>query len=278
MCGQERRQARASRFFLAFDQNADSERKRSGLRPPGARGLDERHQLAFVVGGAPRDDDLAVLRIVGETRREGRSGPFRERLRGLHVVVTVEQYAAARLGRLWIARVPDHHWLARRGHDTCVESRPRARGRRSIPRRRCKLDDGRGRSRRSEWRGAGTAAGALAALPFGAGRALWATPRPLIVPHSWQRPGAVKFSAAPAEAHGAPLPEPIAARFECGGGYSLSCTLMACGPLPRRSGSVSKETRAPSSSAGSPERCNAEICKNTSLPPSSGVMKPNPRE
>jgi putative alpha-1,2-mannosidase len=35
---------------------------------------------------------------------------------------------------------------------------------------------------------------------------------------------------------------------------------------------------APSSGAGKPDFCNAEICRNTSLPPSSGVIKPKPRE
>src|SRR5690606_4124981 len=59
--------------------------------------------------------------------------------------------------------------------------------------------------------------------------------------------------------------------------YSPSWRLTACGPLPRGSGWVSNVTLVPSSSGGRPERSIAFMWTKTSLPPSSGVIKPKPR-
>lgn len=57
---------------------------------------------------------------------------------------------------------------------------------------------------------------------------------------------------------------------------STTCRFTAFGPLPRRSGSVSKEMRWPLSSVVRPERSTAEMCTNTSASPSSGVINPKP--
>ena len=72
------------------------ERQLAGHRLPGAAGLHEGHQLAFVVAGPARDDRLASVRQGGDARLEGRRLPQIERIDRLHVVMAVEQHAAAR--------------------------------------------------------------------------------------------------------------------------------------------------------------------------------------
>ena len=86
---------------------------------PGAARLEKGHDLAFVVGGAASDDDLARLRILGEPRREGRGGPFFQRVWRLHVVMAIEQDVARR------SRAPpmaDDHRLATRRLDARLKA------------------------------------------------------------------------------------------------------------------------------------------------------------
>ena len=60
-------------------------------------GLDEGHQLALVVLGAARDDDLAPVGMVGDHRLERRTIPEIERIDRLHIVMAVEQHMRTRL-------------------------------------------------------------------------------------------------------------------------------------------------------------------------------------
>jgi hypothetical protein len=58
--------------------------------------------------------------------------------------------------------------------------------------------------------------------------------------------------------------------------YEAFFSCAACLPRPFLSSSNSKLTRSPSLSARMPAASTAVACTNTSLPPSSGVMKPKP--
>ncbi len=111
MRGEKRRQTWTAGFLLAFQQHGDVDGERAMGVVPGAAGLEEGHHLAFVVGGAARDDDLAVLWVVDELRFEGRRGPRLQRVGRLHVVMTVEEdmRAGAAVG---IAPMRQHHGLA----------------------------------------------------------------------------------------------------------------------------------------------------------------------
>src|SRR4051794_19132079 len=79
-------------FFLAFDQESDVDRQRPRHPLPGAAGFDEGHDLALVVLGAARHDDLATIGMVGHNRLEWRTVPELERIDGLHIIVAVEQH------------------------------------------------------------------------------------------------------------------------------------------------------------------------------------------
>src|SRR4051794_15687691 len=48
-------------LLLALDHHRDRQRQRAADRLVGAQGLDKSHDLAFVVAGAARDDDLAAI-------------------------------------------------------------------------------------------------------------------------------------------------------------------------------------------------------------------------
>src|SRR5262249_16044394 len=63
----------------------------------------------------------------------------------------------------------------------------------------------------------------------------------------------------------------------CFAGQPVMTRLTTFGPLPFLSGSTSKERRCPSLNDLSPARSTAVTCTNTSRPPSSGLMKPEPR-
>ncbi len=69
---EEARQRRRAALLLAFEQHRDRDRQLAGDLLPGARRLEEGHQLAFVVLGAARDDDLAVALLGGDARLERR--------------------------------------------------------------------------------------------------------------------------------------------------------------------------------------------------------------
>ena len=78
------------------------DRQRARHRLPGAAGLDEGHQLAFVVGGAAAEDHHGASPF-GDHRLERRGLPELQRIDRLHVVVPEEQrerrQSSACLGR-----------------------------------------------------------------------------------------------------------------------------------------------------------------------------------
>ena len=86
-----------ARFLLALQQDRDRDRQAAGLVDPGARRLDERHELALVVGCAARDDNLRAILAGDHGRVEGVTFPQVQRIDRLHVVVTVEQNVRAAL-------------------------------------------------------------------------------------------------------------------------------------------------------------------------------------
>ena len=128
VCGEEWGEARASQFLLALEEHADIDRQGSMRGEPGSACLDERHDLAFVVGGAARNDHHAVTRVLDKTRREGRSIPFFQRIGGLHVVMAVEQHVPPRFAFLLRAPMPDDHRLAKRWLDARAEADLAQRG------------------------------------------------------------------------------------------------------------------------------------------------------
>ena len=81
-----------SDFLFALDDDGDVERQRARDRFPGPAGFDEGHQLALVVLGAARDDDLSSVGMGGDFRLEWRTMPEIERVDRLHVVMAVEQH------------------------------------------------------------------------------------------------------------------------------------------------------------------------------------------
>jgi hypothetical protein len=88
----ERHEILGADLLLTFDQEGDVDRQRAGHFLPGATGLDEGHDLALVVLGAARDDDLAAVGVVGDDRLERRTVPEIERIDRLHVVMAVENH------------------------------------------------------------------------------------------------------------------------------------------------------------------------------------------
>ena len=95
-------------------------RARTGDALPGARGLEEGHELAFVVLRAARDDHLAVALVGGDARLERRRLPQLQRIGRLHVVVAVEQHVRRALWRALV--VADHHGVPRRRHHLGIEA------------------------------------------------------------------------------------------------------------------------------------------------------------
>ena len=65
---------------------------------PGAGGLDEGHQLAFVVRRAAGDDDRTVARVLGQAGMKRRCLPLIQGVRRLHIIVAVEQHMGAPFG------------------------------------------------------------------------------------------------------------------------------------------------------------------------------------
>ena len=91
-----------------------------------AAGFHEGHQLAFVVGGAARDDALPVRRV-HNTRNEGIAVPKLDRIGRLHVIVAVEEdmrdVARTRLGVADDSRVPGGRANRRFESEACQLSR-----------------------------------------------------------------------------------------------------------------------------------------------------------
>ena len=98
------------------------------LGEPGAACLDECHDLAFVVGGAARNDHHSVTRVLNKTRREGGSIPFLQWVGGLHIVMAVEQHMPPRFAFPFGAPMPDDHRLAKSWLDARVEADLTQRG------------------------------------------------------------------------------------------------------------------------------------------------------
>ena len=83
----------AANFLLAFDKENQIHRQRSTLGKKVAGSQDVRHDLALVVGRA-----ACIDAAVANGRLEGWGGPFRQRLRRLHIVVAVNK-------NRWLCRV-----------------------------------------------------------------------------------------------------------------------------------------------------------------------------
>ena len=103
--GEEGGQGDRAGLLLALEQHRHVARQ-AAMGAEGAAGLEEGHQLAFVVAGAARDDPLTA-RPVGEARFERRGGPQGQRIGRLDVVMAVEQHAR-RVAGLRLGRADDH--------------------------------------------------------------------------------------------------------------------------------------------------------------------------
>ena len=118
----ERNEILRADFFFAFDHDGDIDGQRAGDGLPGPAGLDEGHQLALVVLGAARDDDLSSVSMVGHGRFEWRTVPEIERVDRLHIVVTVEQHVRPSIARPVAVGFGDDRGVARRRPDFGCEA------------------------------------------------------------------------------------------------------------------------------------------------------------
>ena len=152
--GHEGGQRGRAGFLLAFKQNADVAGQAAGLAE-GAAGLDEGHQLAFVVGRAARHDALAGIGL-DQPRLERRRLPEVQGVGRLHVVMAVEK----NMGRVAPLRLGARD--APSGAPWSGAWTPRSRGlpiRAPASRRRFRnRENGRDRRRSREWRAARTGA------------------------------------------------------------------------------------------------------------------------
>ncbi len=119
--GEEARQARRTALLLAFEQDGHGDRQLAGDLLPGPGGLEEGHELAFVVLGPPCENDLAVAALGGDARIERRRFPEIERVRRLHVVMAVEEDVRRALGDA-APVVPDDHGVTGRRPHRCLEA------------------------------------------------------------------------------------------------------------------------------------------------------------
>jgi hypothetical protein len=94
---EERHEILRADLLLALDQDRDVDRQRTRDLLPGPAGLHKGHQLALVVLGAARDDDLASIGVIGDHGFERRTMPEIERIDRLHIVVAVEQHMRPRI-------------------------------------------------------------------------------------------------------------------------------------------------------------------------------------
>src|SRR5260370_19645673 len=113
-------------FLLALAHERDRQRQTAGHRFEGATGLDEGHQLPFVVARAAGDDGLAARSEILDARLERRGLPQIERIDRLHVVMAIEQRSRARS----VAALADHDRLTGGPPDTSL---PRSRSPRPPP-------------------------------------------------------------------------------------------------------------------------------------------------
>ena len=111
---QERPEVVAAAFFFAFDQEDDVHREVAGFLQGRFDAENVREDLAFVIRRAP-----GVDATVFQARLEWGRGPFRQRVRGLDVVVAVDQDRPAVRAR-FVAGEDDR--MAARGADFRAES------------------------------------------------------------------------------------------------------------------------------------------------------------
>jgi len=94
---QERAQARAPDFLLAFDDKRQIARQRGAGLEVGFHCLEVREVLALVVAGAPAEEQAAL-----DARLEGGELPQVQRLGGLDIVVAIDE--KVRPAARWAAR------------------------------------------------------------------------------------------------------------------------------------------------------------------------------
>ena len=112
---QEARQAGATHLLFAFDQADQIDRHLSRRAKVGFQGLEVGEELALVVARAPAVEGAGAHRGT-----EGRRPPFAQRVRGLHVVVAVDEKGPP------AGHLPGrgkHKWMAgRRNHPGAGQS------------------------------------------------------------------------------------------------------------------------------------------------------------
>ena len=244
-------------------RDSSSPSSRTSHRPASAHArqarsgsLEEGHHLAFVVGGATGDDDLAMLRILGEARREGRGGPLPRGIRRLHVVMAVEQRRAASRSRANGRRPSACRASSRPG----PESRSRVGCSRTIPRRRRRLGDRPDRWRR--WDGKQLEQPIERSLPPG-GEVIEHAQSSACDARAHSRPGPVSVcfryeTRVSAAARRRPDRNGVDLAFGCGEGLFAELHVDGLRALPRRSGSVSK-IRADPRRRGSPSAAGRDV-------------------
>src|SRR5207248_9211184 len=104
MLANESEQVLRPAFLLALDHERGRQRQAAGYGFPRPAGLDDVHQLAFVVAGAARHDGFTAAPEILDARLERRGLPQIERIDRLDVVMSVEQRARTAA----VAVFPDH--------------------------------------------------------------------------------------------------------------------------------------------------------------------------
>ena len=113
---EERCEVDAAAFLLALEEESETDRQPAGHRLPCSAGLDEGHQLAFVVRRPAGDYPAAAVGHGGQPRLEWRRLPEVERIDRLDIIVPVEQDLGA-----------DSPGAGMGDHDRMTGRRPRAR-------------------------------------------------------------------------------------------------------------------------------------------------------
>jgi hypothetical protein len=114
------RQALATGFLLALQQDGDLAGQAAMGGTEGAAGLDKGHQLALVVGGAAAKQVFRAVLAGDHARLERIAVPQLQRIDRLHVVMAVEQQVRAVSGQI----VSHHHRVSFGRRHTGVEADP----------------------------------------------------------------------------------------------------------------------------------------------------------
>ncbi len=118
---QEGGQGGRAALLFALDHHRDGDRQFASHRLPGARRLQEGHQLTLVVLRPARHNHLAVAFVVGDAWLEGRGGPQIERIGRLHIVVSIEQNVRYAL-RHGFTVMSDDHRVSFGGPHGCLKA------------------------------------------------------------------------------------------------------------------------------------------------------------